>query len=90
MVNKYAYKPSLHDIMEKYYEMFRGKNQANKKAFWTVLTTPTTRTSTRTQMGEIDFAEVGVWVRRSKLYARENPVSHLLRLNSLVFVKIRY
>jgi hypothetical protein len=31
MVNKHAYKLSLHDIMEKYYEMFRGKNQASKK-----------------------------------------------------------
>jgi hypothetical protein len=34
MVNKHTYKPSLHDIMEKYYEMFRGKNQANKKDFF--------------------------------------------------------
>ncbi len=31
MVNRKAYKPSLNDIMEKYYNMFRGKNQANKK-----------------------------------------------------------
>ena len=54
--------------MEKYYEMFRGKNQANKKAFWTVPTAPTTRTTTRTQMGELDLGEVGVCVRRSKLY----------------------
>jgi hypothetical protein len=23
MVNKHTYKPSLHDIIEKYYEMFR-------------------------------------------------------------------
>ena len=30
MVNKYAYKPSLKDVMDKYYEMFRGKNHANK------------------------------------------------------------
>ena len=29
MVNMHSYKPSLHDIMEKYYEMFRGKNQGN-------------------------------------------------------------
>ena len=35
MVNKHAYKPSLKDIMDKYYEMFRGKNQSesNKKLF---------------------------------------------------------
>ena len=31
MVNKQEYKPSLHDIMEKYYEMFRSKNQGGKK-----------------------------------------------------------
>ena len=33
-VNKLAYKPSVKDIMDKYYEMFRGKNSANKKAFF--------------------------------------------------------
>ena len=31
MVNKLEYKPSVKDIMDKYYEMFRGKNSANKK-----------------------------------------------------------
>ena len=31
MVNKHECKPSLHDIVDKYYEMFRGKNQGNKK-----------------------------------------------------------
>ena len=31
IVNQHVYKPSLHDIMKKYYEIFRGKNQANKK-----------------------------------------------------------
>ena len=35
IVNEHAYKPSLHDIMGKYYEMFRGKNHANKKVFST-------------------------------------------------------
>ena len=30
MVNKLAYKPSVKDIMEKYYEMFRGKNQSDE------------------------------------------------------------
>jgi hypothetical protein len=34
IVNKHAYKPPLHDIMEKYYELFRGENQANKKDFF--------------------------------------------------------
>ena len=31
MVNKLAYKPSVKDIMDKYYEMFRDKNSVNKK-----------------------------------------------------------
>ena len=34
MVNKLAYKPCLKDIMEKYCEMFRVKNLANKKDFF--------------------------------------------------------
>jgi hypothetical protein len=35
MVNKLVYKPSVKDIMDKYYEMFRSKNhsEANKKDF---------------------------------------------------------
>ena len=33
MVNKLEYKPSVKDIMDKYYEMFRGKS-ANKKDFF--------------------------------------------------------
>jgi len=31
MVKKLVYKPSVKDIMDKYYEMFRGENSANKK-----------------------------------------------------------
>ena len=34
MVNKHAYKPSVKDIMDKYYEMFRGKNRGNKADFF--------------------------------------------------------
>ena len=34
MVNKLAYKPSVKDFMDKYYEMFRGKDSANKKDFF--------------------------------------------------------
>jgi hypothetical protein len=34
IVNKLAYKPSVKDIMDKYYEMFHGKNSANKKDFF--------------------------------------------------------
>ena len=30
MVNNHTYKPSLKDIMDKYYEMFRGRNHTNK------------------------------------------------------------
>ena len=51
MVNKLAYKPSVKDIMDKYHEMFRGKNSANKKDFFNSpdrQTVPTTRTRTRT------------------------------------------
>ncbi len=29
MLNKLVYKPSVKDIMDKYYEMFHGKNSAN-------------------------------------------------------------
>ena len=29
MVNKHVYKPSLQEVMDKYYEMFRGKNHPN-------------------------------------------------------------
>jgi hypothetical protein len=57
MVNKHAYKPSLNDIMEKYCEMFRAKNQVNKNFFGSP-TAPTTRTMTRTQMGELGLEEV--------------------------------
>ena len=31
MTNKIAYKPSVKDIMDKYYEKFRGKNSTSKK-----------------------------------------------------------
>ena len=34
MVNKLAYKPSVKDIMDKYYEMFCDKNSSNKKDFF--------------------------------------------------------
>ncbi len=55
MVIKLAYKPSVKDIMDKYNEMFRGKNTANKKGlFQQSRQPPTTRTRTRTQMGELD------------------------------------
>ncbi len=34
MVNKHAYNSSLKDIMDKYYEMFRGRNNTNKSDFF--------------------------------------------------------
>ncbi len=34
MVNKHTYKPSLQDVKDKYYEMFRGKNHPNKTDFF--------------------------------------------------------
>ncbi len=34
MVNKLVYKPSVKDIMDKYYEMFHGKNQSESKDFF--------------------------------------------------------
>ena len=34
MINKHTYKPSVKDIMDKYYEMFRGKNRGNKTDFF--------------------------------------------------------
>jgi hypothetical protein len=34
MVNKYAYTPSLQVVMDKFYEMFRGKNHPNKTDFF--------------------------------------------------------
>ena len=40
MVNKLAYKPSVKDIMDKYYEMFRDKNSANKKDLFNSPDTP--------------------------------------------------
>ena len=34
MVNKHEYNPPLQDVMDKYYEMFRGKNHPNKTDFF--------------------------------------------------------
>ncbi len=86
MVNKLVYKPCVKNIMDKYYEIFRDKNSVNKKDFFN---SPNTRTRTRTQMGELDWGEVGGWMRRSELALCERnksvmyydyTVSHLSRL----------
>ena len=34
MINRHVYKSSVKDIMDKYYEMFRGKNRGNKSDFF--------------------------------------------------------
>ncbi len=34
--HKHKYNPSLKDIMDKYYEMFRGRNHTTKKEEWVV------------------------------------------------------
>ena len=36
MINKHVYKTSVKDIMDKYYEMFRGKNRGNKSYFFNI------------------------------------------------------
>ncbi len=51
MINKHTYKPSVKDIMDKYYEMFRDKNRGNKQTF----STNPRMFRTRTQMGELDL-----------------------------------
>ncbi len=58
-----------------------ARTQQTKKTL--VPTVPSTRTRTRTQMGELDWGEVGGSVRRSELFVGEKPVCHLLRLHSL-------
>ena len=37
MINKHTHKPSVKDIMDKYYEMFRDKNSPNQKDFFNSL-----------------------------------------------------
>jgi hypothetical protein len=44
MFNKYAYRPSLKDIMDKYYEMFRGRNHP---------AVPQKKTTSATQVCEV-------------------------------------
>ena len=34
MINNHVYKPSVKDVMDKYYEMFRDKNRTNKIDFF--------------------------------------------------------
>ena len=72
MVNKHVYKPSLKDIMDKYYEMFRGKNHTNKTYFFN-----------RTEESDADE-----WTRlRSWVLSEEESVV-CERETSLSFIKI--
>ncbi len=83
MVNKHTYKPSLKDIMDKYYEMFRGKNQTNKTDLFNSPEDSDTDGWTRLTRRWVLSGEE--WVADC---VREKPVCHLLRLHSLSFVKI--
>ena len=72
MVKKHAYKPSLKDIMDKYYEMFRGRNHANKTDF----------------VNRTEDSDADVWTRlRSWVLSEEESVV-CERENSLSFIKI--
>ncbi len=72
MVNKHVYRPSLKDIMDKYYEMFRGRNPTNKTDF-----------SNRTEDSDTD-----AWTRlRSWVLSEEESVV-CERETSLSFIKI--
>ena len=89
IVNKHTYDPSLHHIMKTYYEMFRGKNQANKKDLFNSPDIPDHSdqdsdahgwTRLRTSRGV--SAEWVVCERETSL------IYNLLRLHSLSFIKI--
>jgi hypothetical protein len=72
MVNKHAYKPSLKDNMDKYYELFRGRNHKNKTDFFN-----------RTEDSDAD-----AWTRlRSWVLSEEESVV-CERETSLSFIKI--
>ena len=80
MINKQAYKPSVKDIINKYYQMFRGKNRGNKTDFFN---SPEDVEDLDTE-GDLDLKKL---VKRSELSVRENPVCHSLRLHSLSFIE---
>ena len=80
MVNKHVYKLSLQDVMDKYYEMFRGKNHPNKTDFFN-----------RTEdSGEEEWVvcERETRVRRSELCVSEEEWVVCERETSLSFIKI--
>ena len=68
--------------MDKYYEMFRGKNRVNETDFFNI---PEDVEDSDTE-GELDLEEVGCWVRRSQLCVRENPVFLFIKITqSLIY-----
>jgi len=66
--------------MDKYYEMFRDKNQGNKEEFFNPPDIPQNwDQNSDVDTWTVDLGEVRVWVTNSELWEREKPV--LLRLH---------
>ena len=63
--------------MEKYYEMFRDKNQRNKKEFF--------NSPDHSDQDSGDLEEVGGWVKRCDLCVLEKPVSFTKITQSLIY-----
>jgi hypothetical protein len=88
MVNKRPYKVSVRDIMDKYYEMFRGKNSTKKKDVFKRPDSPEhsqcdsdTDGWTRLRRGwGLNEEEWVVWERNQSVIYLDYTVSHLLRL----------
>ena len=78
MVNKHAYKPSLKDIMDKYYEMFRGRKHTNKTDFFN-----------RTEESDADeWTRLRSWVlseEESVVCERETSLSFIKITQSLIY-----
>ena len=72
MVNNLDHKPSVKDIMDKYYEMFRGRNHTNKTDFFN-----------RTEDSDSD-----AWTRLRSWVLSEEESSVCERETSLSFIKI--
>ncbi len=51
----------------------------------TVPTVPSTRTRTRTEVGDLDWGQVGGWMRRSELCVRETSLSFIKITQSLIY-----
>ncbi len=84
MVNKYTYKTSVKDIMDKYCEMFRDKNPGNKTDFFN-------------SPEDVEDSDTDGWtgLRRSWVLSEEEWVEcereaslSVLRLHSFSFIEI--